>query len=139
MDNGEVIPGLNEDWTLGGAKVFEWIAGFMMFIIASELFFTNLGRNMPYLMIIWVSSTFGLAALRRVFPDEERGIRNFFMTAMGMQPPDIPAPAALQPYWSGGPLRAIQADSEYARLGLTEVFGTNEEEECAAEMEGYPG
>jgi hypothetical protein len=128
MDNGEVIPGLNEDWTLGGAKLFEWIAGFMMFIIASELIFANLGRNMPYLMIIWVTSTFGLAALRRTFPDEERGIRNFCMTSMGMPPPGIPAPAIIQPYWSGAPKRGLHGECEYTRLGLEEVFVAEESE-----------
>lgn len=133
MDNGEVIPGLNEDWTLGGAKLFEWIAGFMMFIIASELFFTNIGRNMPYLMIIWVTSTFGLAGIRRAFPDEERGIRNYCMTAMGMPPPGIPAPSALQPYWSGAPMRQMGQEREYTRLGLSEVFVTEEQEQESKE------
>jgi hypothetical protein len=122
MDNGEVIPGLDEDWTLGGAKLAEWIAGFMMFIIASELLFDNIGRNMPQLLIIWVSTTFGLAAVRRSFPDEERGIRNSAMTAMGLPPPGIPSPAQLQPYWSGAPLRVLNQETEYARLGLTELF-----------------
>jgi len=139
MDNGEVIPGLNEDWTLGGAKLFEWIAGFMVFIIASELFFTNLGRNMPYLMIIWVTSTFGLAGIRRMFPDEERGIRNFCLTAMGMLPPGIPAPAPLQPYWSGAPLRQLKPDCEYMRLNLTEVFMSETEEEAEATTQPYSG
>lgn len=129
MDSGEVIPGLNEDWTLGGAKVAEWIGGFMMFIVASELLFDNIGRNMPQLLIIWISTTFGLAALRRSFPDEERGIRNSCLTAMGMPPPGIPIPAPLQPYWSGAPVRDMKQECEFTRLGLEAVFGSGEEEQ----------
>lgn len=121
MDNGEVIMGLNEEWNLGGAKLGEWVAGFMMFIIASELFFTNMGRNMPWLMIIWVTTTFGLAALRRSFPDEERGIRNAAMTAAGFAPPGIPIPAALQPYWSGAPLKVLKKEALLVQLGLADV------------------
>lgn len=127
MDNGEVIPGLNEEWTLGGAKLFEWIAGFMMFIIASELFFTNTGRAMPQLMMIWVSTTFGLAALRRTVPDEERGVRNKVLTALGISPPGIPSPASLQPYWSGAPMREMDKEKAFIGLQLDVVLETTEE------------
>lgn len=128
MDNGEVIPGLNEDWTLGGAKLGEWIAGFMMFIVCSELIFHhNVGRAMPQLMMIWIATTFGMAAMRKGFPDEERGVRNAVMTSVGIEPPDIPAPAALQPYWSGAPLRMIDPKSDFAQLGLDEVLSEDEE------------
>jgi hypothetical protein len=127
VDNGEVIPGLNEEWTLGGAKLFEWIAGFMMFIIASELFFTNTGRAMPQLMAIWVCTTFGLAAGRRMFPDEERGVRNAALTALGISPPGIPTPASLQPYWSGAPLRELDESSLFRELQLDLVLTTTED------------
>jgi hypothetical protein len=123
MDNGEVIPGLNQDWTLGGAKLSEWIGGFMMFIISSELFFHNIGRSMPWLMLIWVTTTFGLAGLRRSFPDEEKGLRNAIMTAAGFAPPGTPTPAALQPYWSGAPMRILPSHSPFVRLGLEDVIG----------------
>ena len=139
MDNGEVIPGLNEDWTLGGAKLAEWIAGFMMFIIASELFFDNIGRNMPQLLIIWVSTTFGLAALRRSFPDEERGIRNSSLTAIGVEPPGIPAPASLQPYWSGAPARELRPECEFSELGLSQVFDRQSQEQVDAEHQVVAG
>lgn len=122
MDNGEVIMGLNEEWTLGGAKLGEWIGGFMMFIIAQELFFGNIGRNMPWLMLIWVTTTFGLAGLRRSFPDEERGIRNAAMTAAGFAPPGIPTPASLQPYWSGAPLRRLKKETILVQLGLEDII-----------------
>ena len=127
MDNGEVIPGLNEEWTLGGAKLFEWVAGFMMFIIASELFFTNTGRAMPQLMTIWVCTTFGLAGMRRAFPDEERGVRNAALTALGISPPGIPSPAALQPYWSGAPMREMDKEKLFRELQLDIVLETDEE------------
>ena len=122
MDNGEVIPGLNESWTLGGAKLNEWIAGFMMFIISSELFFNPVGKHMPQLMATFIITTFSLAALRRSFPDEERGIRNSAMTAMGLPPPGIPAPAPIQPYWSGAPVRDLPPMCDYLRLGLERLF-----------------
>ena len=129
MDNGEVIVGLNEEWTLGGAKLGEWVGGFMMFIIASELVFTNVGRSMPWLMLIWISTTFGMAVLRRSYPDEERGLRNSAMTAMGFAPPGIPAPSAIQPYWSGAPLRGLKKESNLVVLGLENVLDVPEEQE----------
>lgn len=132
MDNGEVIVGLNEEWNLGGAKIGEWVAGFMMFIIASELFFTNIGRSMPWLMLIWVCTTFGMAGLRRSFPDEERGIRNAAMTAVGFSPPGIPTPASLQPYWSGAPLRQLKKETMLVQLKLDELIF---EEESSANEE----
>lgn len=127
MDDGYVIPGLNESWTLGGAKLMEWCAGFMMFIICAELLFENYGRAMPQLMLIWVGTTFTLAAIRRKFPDEERGVRNLALSSVGIEPPGIPAPALLQPYWSGAPMRAIKESSEYLSLNLDELFPEEEE------------
>lgn len=128
MDNGVVIPGLDEDWSLGGAKLAEWGAGFMAFIIASE-FFDNVGRSMPYLLVILVTTTMAVAAVRKTFPDEERGIRNAALTAMGIEPPGIPPPAALQPYWSGAPTRSLGADCEMVRLGLDNIFPLDLEKE----------
>ena len=123
MDNGEVIPGLNESWTLGGAKLGEWMAGFMALIIASEVLFTDkLAKSMPALMLIWVGTTFGMAALRRMYPDEERGLRNQAMVAIGVPPPGIPLPAQLQPYWSGFPAKDIDPKSEFAQLNLNVLF-----------------
>ena len=129
MDNGGVIPGLNESWTLGGAKLNEWIAGFTMFMVASELFFSSTATSMPQLMIIWVSTTFGMASLRRMYPDEERGLRNSVMTALGIEPPGIPAPAPLQPYWSGAPIQQQKPMSEYVQLGIEEALFKFDEED----------
>lgn len=123
MDDGYVLPGLNEEWTLGGAKLMEWIAGFCTALIFSEIFLTNVARSMPMLMLVLVGTTFGMAALRRQFPDEERGVRNAAMVAMGVPPPGIPAPASIQPLWSGAPMRDVQANSYFAQLGLKDVFG----------------
>lgn len=123
MDNGEVIPGLNEGWTLGGAKVFEWISGLMMLLVCQEVVFTEkIARSMPLLMVIWVTTTFGLALLRRGFPDEERGLRNHVMVAVGIAPPKLPTPAALQPLWSGAPLRELDPKSKFSQFGLAEAL-----------------
>jgi hypothetical protein len=123
MDDGYVLPGLNEQWTLGGAKLMEWIAGFCTALIFSEIFLTNVARSMPMLGLVLVGTTFGMATLRKQYPDEERGIRNAAMVAMGMPPPGIPAPASIQPNWSGAPMRGVQENSYYAQLGLVDVFG----------------
>ena len=122
MDSGEEIPALNESWTFAGAKLFEWIAGFMMFIICSEVLVDNIGKSMPLLVGIMVFSTFSLASLRRAFPDEERGVRNLVMVSCGFAPPGIPRPAAVQPVWSGSPIRQISNETQFAQLGLDEVF-----------------
>ena len=78
---------------------------------------------MPMLGLVLVGTTFGMATLRKQYPDEERGIRNAAMVAMGMPPPGIPAPASIQPNWSGAPMRGVQENSYYAQLGLVDVFG----------------
>lgn len=120
MDGGDVIPGLNEDWTFANAKVFEWLAGFMTsFLVANMV--DKVGQWMPVLLMIWVGTTFGLAMLRRQFPDEERGVRNLVMVTCGFEPPGIPAPSKLQPLWSGAPIKGVKEDSLYAQLGLEEL------------------
>jgi hypothetical protein len=123
MDNGEEIPRLNDNYTFMGAGIPEWIAGFASFMIASEMFFKGaLATSMPFLLIIWVGTTAGLATLRSRFPDEQRGVRNFFMTMCGFEPPGIPAPAPLQPYWSGAPLRELREKCEFSELNLADLF-----------------
>ena len=130
MDSGEVIPGLNEDWTMAGAKLMEWMSGFIMLICAQELFFKGSpSKAMPILMLIWIGTTFGLAALRKQFPDEERGLANKVMAAVGMNPPGIPAPSVIQPVWSGCPLRELPEESEFRYLDLDKVFAPQEGEE----------
>ena len=121
MDNGEVIPGLNEDWTFAGASIFEWMSGFVAMILASS-FFAKPAQYGPLLIGVLITTSLSLAANRRRYPDEVRGLRNACMTAIGFDPPDIPTPASLQPYWSGAPLRDLAATTEFKQLGLDELF-----------------
>lgn len=121
MDSGEVIPGLNEDWTFAGAKMFEWLAGLMMAMLVSSAF-DRPGQQMPLLIIIWIGTTFGLAQLRKGFPDEERGVRNICMVSLGFSPPGIPNPAALQPRWSGAPMRALDSKLPICDLQLDQAL-----------------
>ena len=106
MDNGDVIPGLNEDWTFAGCKVFEWLAGLITAMLVASAF-DRPGQQMPLIIIVWIGTTLGLAGLRKQFPDEERGVRNVCMVSLGFEPPGIPAPAKIQPRWSGAPLREL--------------------------------
>ena len=120
MDSGDVIPGLNEDWTFAGAKPFEWLAGFMTsFLVANMV--DKPAQWMPVLVALWIGMTLCLALLRKKFPDEERGVRNLCCVVMGFQPPGIPAPSKLQPLWSGAPIKAVREDCLYAQLGLEEL------------------
>lgn len=118
MDDGYVIPRLNENWTFAGATPMEWSSGLVAGILAQELFFANMGRNMPFILLIIVLVPVALATLRKTFPDEERGVRNCLMVKMGFVPTDIPAPAVMQPVWSGLPMRALDENREFEKLGL---------------------
>ena len=129
MDNGQVIPGLNEDWTLAGAKLMEWVAGLATALIFSELFLENAVRQAPLLIMVTVGTPFLLAGIRRSFPDEERGMRNRAMVAMGFTPPDLAAPASIQPEWSGAPLRELNEECEFTQLGLAHIFAQENTEE----------
>jgi hypothetical protein len=122
MDDGYVIPGLNEDYTLAGAKIMEWLSGCTMALVLQELLFTNTARSMPLIIAIVLITTFSMATARRKFPDEERGLRNVVMLAIGVPPPGIPTPAPLQPYWSGGPVREFAEASYFTQLNLGELF-----------------
>ena len=130
MDNGEEIPGLNEDWTFAGAKVMEWVSGFSMFIIISAMLPMAPGKAMPLLLLSWVGTTFGLALVRKRFPDEERGVRNACMVELGFAPPGIPAPARIQPHWSGEPVRKFAVTSYYEQLELRRLFTKEDETEA---------
>lgn len=123
MDNGDVIVGLDEQWTFAGATAMEWISGFVMFMVAAQLISTNITRGMPILLFVWVATTVSLASVRKQFPDEDRGVRNALMVALGLTPPGIPAPAALQPQWSGAPMRALSESAWYNVLELDQVVG----------------
>ncbi len=120
-DSGDVLPGLNEPWTFVGATLIEWAMGLVVFLMIS-LFSVSPSRAMPAMLIGWVSTTVTLAALRNSFPDEERGVRNLFMSSCGFPPIGIPAPALLQPVWSVAPLRELNNMKPYVQLGLDKVF-----------------
>ena len=122
MDDGETIAGLNEGWTLGGARVMEWVSGFVMAMISTELLQLKMGTSGPLMAVVLIMTTFSLAALRRQFPDEERGIRNAAMVGLGFEPPGIPSPAAFKPYWSGAPLRSLPEKSYFVSLNLSDLF-----------------
>jgi hypothetical protein len=120
MDSGDVIPCLNEDWTFGGCKLFEWLSGLMTSFLVSSAF-DKPAHYMPLLVLIWIGTTLTLAMTRKRFPDEERGVRNMCMVACGFEPPGIPAPAKLQPRWSGGPIRRLSPTCHYEALELDQV------------------
>ena len=120
-DNGEVLQGLDEDWTFMGGNAMEWACGLVVFVLIS-LFADSPARAMPFMLLGWVLTTTTLAGMRRSFPDQERGVRNALCTACGFPPPGIPAPAVLQPLWSGSHLRELRAQTKFQRYGLDRMF-----------------
>ncbi|MEZ4753084.1 MAG: hypothetical protein R3A13_02100 [Bdellovibrionota bacterium] len=121
MDDGYVIPALGEGWTFAGAKAMEWMAGLITAMLCSELL-TNPIRAMPILLACFIGTPLVLAALRKQFPDEERGLRNAVMVNLGFEPPGIPRPAPMQPIWSGAPTPSLRDDCEFNTLGLYGIF-----------------
>ena len=126
MDDGYVIPALGEGWSFAGARVMEWMAGLIMAMLSSELF-TNPVRSMPILIAIAIGTPLILASFRKQFPDEERGLRNAAMVALGFEPPGLPAPAPMQPIWSGAPLQRLSEECEFSTLNLHSLFVDQEE------------
>ena len=79
-DNGDVLPGLDDQWEFLGATVKEWMIGFSMFIVISVLAPDGrVGTMIPFMVIGWVATSYTFASLRKIFPDQEKGIRNYFM------------------------------------------------------------
>jgi hypothetical protein len=123
MDSGEEIQGLDDDWTFMGCKMFEWGSGFMVFIILHELMFKGAtASGMPILLCAWIGTTQSLRALRETVPDQEKGIVNYVAVSMGFNPPKIPTPAALQNIWSTCPIRELNPESNFMKLGLLDLF-----------------
>lgn len=127
MDDGQVIPGLNEGYTLAGAKIMEWTSGMVMAMMSSELLHVKMATSGPLMILIALGTTFTMASLRRGFPDEERGLCNACMVALGFEPPGIPSPAQFRSYWSGAPVRGLPDKSYFVELGLIDVIGKDEE------------
>lgn len=140
MDNGEEIQALNESWTLAGAKLGEWISGLVMCMVSSEAFNVKGGTSAPFFGIVLLGTTLGLAAVRRRFPDEERGVRNFCMVGLGFAPPGIPTPATLQPQWSGAPVRELPEKGYFRQLKLEALFPLQDEmdDDLVGEVMGAP-
>ena len=120
-DDGEVLQGLDETWTFMGANAMEWACGLVVFFLIS-LFADSPARAMPFMLLGWVLTTTSLAALRRSFPDQERGVRNALAVACGLNPPSIPAPSSLQPVWSGCPLKEVPRKCKLRQMGLDDAF-----------------
>ncbi len=121
MDNGEVIVALNEDWSFAGATLQEWMYGFVVFLLSTEMF-DKISRSMPLLLIMWVGTTFLAAAARKSFPDEDRGLRNALAGALGFPPFGLPKQSALAPYWSHCPIRELPQKAHYNTLQLDDVI-----------------
>lgn len=128
MDNGEVIPGLNDGWTFLGAKLMEWISGLIMALLVAQMFGLK-PTHFPIFAIVTLGTTFGMRNLRTYFPDEEKGIANMVAANLGFAPPMIPKPAAIQPVWSGAPLKTLAEKKEFVELGLAEALAYKPEEE----------
>ncbi len=125
FDDGEVLQGLEEEWSFMGANAMEWACGLIVFILIS-LFADSPARAMPFMLAGWVLTTTSLAGMRKSFPDEQRGVRNAIATSCGFPPPGIPMPSALQPIWSGCPTREVKQNSKFVEYGLDQMFGSFE-------------
>lgn len=120
MDDGEVLPRLNEPWTFMGAKAMEWMVGVVVFLGIGA--FASPATAMPFMLAGWFMTTMTLAKLREKYPDEEKGLRNAAMSSIGIAPPDIPAPSAIQPMWSNAPLKEVPNEWKLKEYGLDTLF-----------------
>ena len=89
QDSGDVLPGLDEPWTFMGANAMEWAVGLVVFLLIGSMSRTP-ASAMPLMMVGWLLTTSTLASTRRLYPDEQRGVRNAVMSACGFPPPGIP-------------------------------------------------
>ena len=128
MDNGDVLPDLDKPVTFLGATPMEWAIGFAMFIIISSFAPDKMiGRMVPFMLVGWFVTTYTVASLRKIFPDEEKGMRNYFSTMAGIPPVGIPAPAILQPIWSATLVKDLSEKTEFMQIGLQHMFPIHEE------------
>jgi len=121
FDDGEVLPGLDDTWTFMGANAMEWAVGLVVFLMIGS-FARTPASAMPAMMTGWIVTTACLASTRRLYPDQERGVRNAVMSSCGFNPTDIPAPAILQPVWSASPLEELSQESNFRHLDLDVLF-----------------
>jgi hypothetical protein len=135
MDNGEEIVGLNEDWTFLGANFAEWIGGFCACLIVGEVFFKGkINVGMPMMLISCIGTALFLSRVRKLFPDEHRGLRNSVMVGLGFTPPGIPKPAIFQRDWSGTPIHELDKDSLFRQIGLYEKFFYSKDQDLVDEL-----
>ena len=132
FDSGEVLQGLSEEWSFLGANMMEWAAGLVVFITIS-LFANSPARAMPFMLAGWVTTTVSLATIRHMYPDQERGVRNALLTYCGFPPPGIPAPAKIQPIWSGAPVREVPQQSKFVKAKLDQMFPSFERDTKSAD------
>ena len=125
FDDGEVLQGLDENWSFMGANGMEWGCALAVFMLIS-LFADSVARAMPFMLIGGIVTAVTLASMRKSFPDQERGVRNAVSTFFGFPPPGIPTPSKLQPLWSGSPMREVPAKTRFVQLGLGHMFKTFE-------------
>ena len=129
MDNGDVLPDLDKPVTFLGATVIEWGIGFAMFIIVSAFApDKQVGRMLPFMLIGSIMTTYTVASLRKIFPDQEKGMRNYFSALIGIPPIGIPAPAVLQPIWSATLVKELPKNTEFMQIGLQRLFPIHEED-----------
>jgi len=129
MDNGEVLPDLDKPITFLGATPVEWAIGFAMFIIISSFApDKQVGRMIPFMLVGWLLTTYTVASLRKIFPDQEKGMRNYFSAMAGIPPMGIPAPAVLQPIWSATLVKELPEKTEFMQIGLQHMFPIHEED-----------
>ena len=82
----------------------------------------------PALISIMILSTYGLAMARLKFADGSRGFVNWCSVQMGVRPIGIPLPSAMQPVWSGAPIRRVDQRSLFAQLGFEDFFAEKKAE-----------
>ena len=127
FDDGEVLQGLDENWTFMGANAMEWACGLVVFLLIS-LFADSPARAMPFMLVGWILTTTTLAALRRSFPDQERGVRNAVATSCGFPPPGVGVPtsdSAKKRCRSLPPFRGGRMLSPFWKMGRKSVTPPN--------------
>ena len=124
MDNGYVIPGLNDKWTFAGADILEWGTGLLGAMVVYLLF------DEPITFIIsLILFPYSLAGLRMKFPDEHRGIVNALLVKIGIGPPGIPSPSSINKFFSGAPQKELNKMDDFRKLNLYCIFEESAEEQ----------
>ena len=121
MDNGEVIQDIDQPWSFMQVRLMEWICG-AVFALIVQLFFKSPANAIPFMLVGVFAVAFSMAGVRKLYPDEERGLRNAFAVFLGIPPVGIPTPSKMQPIWSGGQIRDLKEDTNFKKLRLDYIF-----------------